>query len=133
MVSAFFGKFSAIPGEIRDFISLDADTQHQPTGLAMQLTPHRPPVSDNTGVSFPKLECWNPMTKVATIAAEVNKKCILCRISQDVMEDKYGTSEEEPMQTVVQHRAAIQEAARKLIENNVFEEDGSVLIRASDI
>ena len=73
------------------------------------------------------------MTKVATIAAEVDKKRILCRISLEIMIDKYGASKEDPMQSVVQHRAAIQEAARTLIENQVFEEDGSVLIRAGDI
>lgn len=99
----------------------------------MQLTPHRPSVSASTGVSFPRLECWNPMTKVATIAAEMNKRRILCRIPLELMIDRYGASEEDPMQSVVQHRAAIQEAARKLIENDVYEEDGSILIRARDI
>lgn len=99
----------------------------------MQLTPHRPSVSDSTGISFPRLECWNPMTKVATIAAEINKKRVLCRISLEIIIEKYGTSEEDPMQLVVQHRAAIQEAARKLIENEVYEEDGSILIRERDI
>lgn len=99
----------------------------------MQLTPHRPSVSDDTAVSFPRLECWNPMTRVATIAAEINKKRVLCRISLEIMMDKYGASADAPMQSVLENRAAIQEAARKLIENEDYEEDGSVLIRASDI
>ena len=99
----------------------------------MQRTPRRPPVSDSNGVLFPKLECWNPMTKVATIAAEVNKKRVLCRISLEIMVEKYGASEEDPMQSVVEHRASIQKAAKKLIENEVYEEDGSILIRAHDI
>ena len=99
----------------------------------MQLTPHRPAASDATGVSFPRLECWNPMTKVATIAAEISKRRVLCRISLKIMIDKFGASEDDPMLSVVQHRAVIQEAARKLIENDVYEEDGSVLIRARDI
>jgi len=73
------------------------------------------------------------MTKVATIAAELNKKRVLCRISLEIMIEKYGASEEDPMQSVVQHRAAIQEAARRLIENEVYEEDGSILIRERDI
>ena len=84
-------------------------------------------------ISFPKLECWNPMTKVATVAAEVNKKRVLCRISLEILRDKFGASEEEPKQSIAQHRTAIQEAARKLIENEVYEEDGSVLIRAHDL
>ena len=99
----------------------------------MQLTPHRTAASDSTGISFPRLECWNPMTKVATIAAEISKKRVLCRISHELLMNKFGASEEEPMQAVIQHRVAIQAAARKLIENEVYEEDGSVLIRADDI
>jgi len=99
----------------------------------MQLTRHRTSVSGDTVISFPKLECWNPMTKVATVAAEVNKKRVLCRISLQILRDKFGVSEEEPMRSVAQHRTAIQEAARRLIENEVYEEDGSVLIRAHDI
>ena len=99
----------------------------------MQLTRYRTSVSGDTVISFPKLECWNPMTKVATVAAEVNKKRVLCRISLEILRDKFGASEEEPKQSIAQHRTAIQEAARKLIENEVYEEDGSVLIRAHDL
>ncbi len=73
------------------------------------------------------------MTRVATLAADVNKNRVLCRISLEVLRDKFGASEEEPMRSVAQHRMAIQEAARKLIENEVYEEDGSVLIRACDL
>jgi len=79
------------------------------------------------------LECWNPMTNVATVAAEVNKKRVLCRISLAILRDKFGASDEEPMRSVAKHRTAIQEAARTLIENEVYEEDGSVLIRARDL
>lgn len=73
------------------------------------------------------------MTKTATIAAEKNKNRVLCRISMDILRDKFGASEEEPMRSVTQHRFAIEEAARKLIENEVYEKDGSVLIRACDL
>ncbi len=99
----------------------------------MQLTPNRKSASGDPGVSFPRLECWNPMTKVATVAAEVNKKRVLCRISFDILRDKFGASEQGPMQSVAQHRETIQAAARKLIEGEAYEEDGSVLIRARDL
>ena len=99
----------------------------------MQLNHCRKSASGNTGISFPKLECWNTMTKVATVAAEVNKKRVLCRISLEILRNKFGVSEEEPMRSVALHRTVIQEAARKLIENEVYEEDGSVLIRACDL
>ena len=99
----------------------------------MQLTYHRTSASAGNGISFPRLECWNTMTKVATVAAEVNNKRVLCRISLKILRDKFGASEEEPMLSVAQHRTVIQEAARKLIENEVFEEDGSIIIRIRDL
>jgi len=73
------------------------------------------------------------MTRVATVAAEVNKNRVLCRISLEILRDKFGVSEEEPMQSVAKHRKAIQEAARKLIKSEGYEEDGSILIRAGDL
>ena len=99
----------------------------------MQLTSHRSSASGDTGISFPKLECWNTVTKMATVAAEVNKKRVLCRISLEILMEKFGASEEESLRSVARHRTAIQEAARKLIESEVYEEDGSVLIRARDL
>jgi hypothetical protein len=99
----------------------------------MQLTRHRTSDPGDTVISFPRLECWNNTAKVATVAAGVNKKRVLCRISLEILRDKFGASEEEPMRSVAQHRMAIQEAARKLIENEVYEEDGSILIRACDL
>jgi hypothetical protein len=37
------------------------------------------------------------------------------------------------MQSVVQHRMAIQEAAKRLIERDDYEADGSVLIKTADL
>lgn len=97
------------------------------------MTQNRTSASGNTVISFPMLECWNTTTKVATVAAEVNKKRVLCRISLGSLRDKFGSSEEEPMRFVARHRSAIQEAASRLIENEIYEEDGSVLIHARDL
>lgn len=83
-------------------------------------------------ISFPRLECWNATTKVITVAADVDKRRVLCRVSLDILRDKFGESKKEPMQFVSQHRVAIQEVARTLIEGGVFEEDGSVVMRAGD-
>lgn len=90
---------------------------------------HRTVKSENTGISFPQLECWNSLTKVATVAAQNNKQRVLCRISQKTLRDKFGASED-PMQSVAKHRIAIQKAAIALIEDETYEEDGSVLILA---
>ena len=99
----------------------------------MHLTHRRVSSSEETGISFPRLECWNPMTEVATVAAEVNKKRVLCRISMEILQDKFSASADAPMQAVAEHRAVIQAAARKLIEDEAYEEDGSIVIRSTDI
>jgi len=99
----------------------------------MYLTRRRASSSEETGISFPRLECWNPMTKVATVAAEVNKKRVLCRISMQILRDRFSASVEEPMRAVAEHRTLIQAAARKLIEDEAYEEDGSIVIRARDL
>ena len=87
----------------------------------------------DTSIKFPRLECWNDIAKMATIAAQVNKQRVLCRISQKTLRNKYGASKDEPMQSVAQHRIAIQDAAKMLIESNSFEEDGSILILERDL
>lgn len=84
-------------------------------------------------IAFPRLESWNGMTKMATIAATSDKKRVLCRISMEVLRDKFGASEVEPMKTVTKYRTDIQEVARKLIEDETYEEDGSILIRACNL
>ena len=99
----------------------------------MKLTRHKTAISGDAGISFPRLECWNGVAKMATIAAQVNKQRVLCRISQKTLKDRFGASSEQPMQSVAQHRIAIQAAARKLIENKAYEEDGSILIQARDL
>ncbi|MET0010751.1 MAG: DUF1488 family protein [Candidatus Thiodiazotropha sp. 6PLUC9] len=83
-------------------------------------------------ILFPRLECWNTTSKVATIAADVDKTRVLCRISLEILKEQFGPSDLKPMQFVAQHRVDIQNAARTLIENGVYEEDGSILIRACD-
>ena len=98
----------------------------------MQLSRRRAASDDDNLITFPRLECWNPMTKVATIAAEMNKRRILCRVPLDVLRKKFKACAETPMDAVAEHRAAIQAAARKLIESRAFEEDGSILIRQRD-
>ncbi|MES9845602.1 MAG: DUF1488 family protein [Candidatus Sedimenticola sp. 6PFRAG5] len=99
----------------------------------MQLNRRRVSITENTVIQFPGYESWNSMTSMATVAADVDKERILCRISLEILEEKFGTLEDPPMRSLVSHRAAIQVAARKLIENAAFEEDGSILIRSGDI
>lgn len=84
-------------------------------------------------IIFPRLESWNGATKMATIAATVNNKRVLCRISLKILRDNFGASEEEPMRSLVENLPKIQEVATMLIENENYEEDGSILIRACNL
>jgi hypothetical protein len=99
----------------------------------MELSRSRTSVSQNSAVIFPRLESWNAMTKVATIAADVNKKRVLCRVSMEILVDKFGEMEEGPLRMLAANRIFLQDAARRLIERNAYEEDGSIIIRAGDI
>ena len=99
----------------------------------MYLTRHKTSPTGETEITFPMLECWNPMTKVATIAAQVDQRRVLCRISLELLKKRFRASEDEPMRAVAENRSVLQAKARKLIENEAFEEDGSIVIRSKDI
>lgn len=83
-------------------------------------------------ITFPRLESWNPASQVATIAAEVNKKRVLCRISFVLLQNKFHASAALPMDSVRTHRSVIEEAARRLLMKGAYEKDGSIMIRAED-
>ena len=84
-------------------------------------------------ITFPHLQCWNPVTKVATIAAQVSGKRVSCRVKINDLRKKFHISSDDPMKLVTKYRAEIQTAARKLIENSNFEEDGSIMIDYEDL
>ena len=88
---------------------------------------------DSSKILFPKLESWNPMHEVATIAADVDKKRVLCRISKEVLISVAKNKETEPMDVLSNNRALFEGKARRLIENKAFENDGSIMIRKADM
>ena len=93
---------------------------------------NRRPVDDGI-ISFPVLQCWNPETRVVTIAAQVCGKRVSCRVSHKDLRKKFHVFEDKPMQTVTEHRPQIEAAARRLIEKKNYEQDGSILIRYQDL
>lgn len=99
----------------------------------MHLTHYRTTTEGDNVITFPRLECWNGKSKVATVAADVNNRRVLCRIPLALLRKRFGATPEEPMRAVTTHRLTIQEAARRLIENQSFEADGSVWIGERDI
>lgn len=73
------------------------------------------------------------MTEFATIAAQVDGRRVLCRISKADLQKKYDAPGEDPMDVLTENRPAVEDAARKRIEDENFEKDGSVLIRYKDL
>lgn len=99
----------------------------------MILTPNYPNRAKDTNVSFPSLQCWNPVTKTITIAAQVHGKRVSCRVAVKDLKVKYRVFNNDPMAIARECRTEIENAARKLIENNSFEKDGSILILINDL
>lgn len=89
--------------------------------------------ASKAGISFPVLQSWNPMTEIATIAAQVDGRRVLCRISKADLQKRFDAPEDNPMQVLTEHRPAVEDAARKRIEDGDFEKDGSILIRYKDL
>jgi hypothetical protein len=99
----------------------------------MNLTKNRNRVAKDAGISFPLLECWNPMTRDATIIAQVDGRRVMCRINEKLLKKRFDAPEDRPMSTVVGNRPTLEAAARKLIEAECFEDDGSITIRERDL
>ena len=89
--------------------------------------------SKGSKISFPKLESWNPMLKVATIAIDMDKTRILCRISKEVLRSFCNDKTADPMNILKKHRSVFEQNALKLIEKKAYEKDGSLVIRKADI
>lgn len=73
------------------------------------------------------------MTKVATIAADVDGRRVLCRISGKDLQKKYQAAVEDPMRIVKAHHLELETVARLLIERENFEKDGSILMKYKDL
>lgn len=94
---------------------------------------NRPYSSRETGTSFPQLECWSPITKTATFAAQVDGRRVICHLAATLLLRRYPECAPDPMRALTEHRAAIQSAALRIIERGGYEPDGTVVVRESDL
>ncbi len=99
----------------------------------MNVTRHKQDKTSGGDISFPSLQCWNPVTNVATIAAQYRGKRVSCRININDLSNKFNFPPNQPMELVTNYRAEIENAARQLIEKKGFEKDGSIIIRHQDL
>ena len=89
--------------------------------------------SKEGSISFPIMQCWDPSSEVATIAAQVSGERVLCRIPMAAIKKKFQAVEGEPMKVIIEYRKEIEAAARRLIEEKSFEKDGSIKIQFKDL
>jgi hypothetical protein len=89
--------------------------------------------TDDGSISFPALQCLNPVTNVATIAADVSGRRVSCRIKINDLRKRFHIFVDEPMQSVTNYRVEIESAARKLIDKMDYEDDGSIMINYTDL
>jgi hypothetical protein len=89
--------------------------------------------SAGSKISFPKLESWNPLHQVATIAIEVDKKRVLCRIPKEVLQLVDTDKALDPMHILKDNRSLFECKAVELIETKSYEADGSIQISKADM
>jgi hypothetical protein len=71
--------------------------------------------------------------KIVWFSAIVDEKCIDCGISIEALAGHFGAYQDNPLPAFKANRARIYDAATKLITERRFEDDGTVLIRSSDL
>ncbi len=98
----------------------------------MKLSGYTPRNSADGLIHFPILECWNPVTKCVSIAADVNGRRVLCRIPETVLKKRFDAADGGPTAQVSANRRVIEAAATGLIQRKAFAADGNVDIRLED-
>ena len=100
---------------------------------SMILTRNKNKAKIENKITFPLLQCWNPMTNVVTIAAQVNGERVLCKISSTNLHAIFPESALDPMEIVSANRSQIENAALRLIQSNSFDPDGFIIINSTDL
>ncbi|MGH8596027.1 MAG: DUF1488 family protein [Gammaproteobacteria bacterium] len=98
----------------------------------MKLSSSGPRNAADGVIHFPILECWNPMTKCVSIAADVSGRRVLCRIAETVIKKRYAAQDGAPTAVVAANRREIEAAATGLIQRKAFAADGMIDIRFED-
>jgi hypothetical protein len=71
--------------------------------------------------------------KVVWFSAIVDDKSIDCGISIEALAEHFGAFYDDPLPAFRSHRERIRETAARLITERRFEDDGTVIIRTSDL
>ncbi len=99
----------------------------------MILQAHKKKEIKDGNIIFPKLQCWNPETLVATFIAELNGNRINCRIKLSSLKSVFPLESDDPMQSISCYMKELEKIATELIAQGRFEEDGSINIGYKDL
>lgn len=83
-------------------------------------------------ILFPAVEAWDGNRDVVSFPAEINKQRINCAISWEALQDHFGGDNIPPLEAFRSNRSVIEGVAERLINEQRFEQDGSILIRSKD-
>jgi hypothetical protein len=71
--------------------------------------------------------------KVVWFTAIIDEKCIDCGVSIEALRDHFGAYIDDPLPAFRANRSRIHAAATNLIAQRRFEDDGTIIIRSSDL
>lgn len=85
-------------------------------------------------IEFSPNEWYEPhRCNVVWFSAIDDEKVIQCALSIDALVDQFGAFADDPLPAFRKHHELIWRIAAKLIAQRRFEDDGSILIRSSDL
>ena len=99
----------------------------------MNVIVHKKKKTNDGKIQFPGMHCWNPVTEVVTIAAQVGGNRVSCKVDYSDIARCFEELSETPMETVKRYRVQLENAARELIENKTYEKDGSIKIGVTEL
>ncbi len=85
-----------------------------------------------TKVSFPPDQIYDNICNLIIFSSYVGEGFIPCSISIEALQDHFQADLLQPMQAFLCNRLAIEHIAERLIDQQRFEADGSVLISTTD-
>ena len=85
-------------------------------------------------ILFSGNRAWDPNRDSMSFQVEVDGKKTRCLISREALDDHYGADQGKSVeQAFHENQSAIEDVARKIINNNRADPQGEYLIRTQDI
>jgi hypothetical protein len=97
----------------------------------MKLSHFKAPSVTEGNISFPVMQCWNPVTRCVSIAADVGGQRVLCRIAEAMITEHFPDSELSATAIVAAHRKRFEGAATRALGSRRTAE-GSIDLRHED-